>query len=108
MAGSSIFQLALACTALALSPAVAFASPCTDRVPPAQYVYEPVEPYTVERVSRTKLNALCAPWTPYFACADSVTNTIYIVYDVPADYWWCLMDHEKAHLNGWPGDHPPN
>lgn len=97
--------------ALFASPAFA-GSPCTDLVPPAKYRFEPTIAYSVKRIADVHMTKFCGPpqnafGRPVLACADRETNTIYVVRNLPEQEWLrCLLIHEKAHLNGWPGSHP--
>lgn len=98
---------------LAATVAPSFAgSPCTDRIPPTKYQFEPAAPYTVLFRSATVIKMMCGTKNafghPPIACADTETNTIYIVTGRSRQHMACLLVHEKAHLNGWPAHHPKN
>lgn len=100
-------RLAAALLFLAITTPVLAGTPCTDLVPPAQYRHEPRGAYTVERVSRERLNFLCAGSGARYACSFEGDQAIYIVKALPnTSYLACLLVHEKAHLNGWPASHP--
>lgn len=93
---------------------VALASPafagtvCTDLVPPARYQSMQVPAYELVVLSNIYvMHRQCGQETR-LGCADSRTMTIYVLADVTSDpvRFPCLMRHEIAHLNGWPGNHP--
>lgn len=98
---------------LLLLPGGAFAgTPCTDETPPARYRHEPAKPYTVSYLSASVMTRLCgyrANGEPeVYGCVDTDTRpaAIFIGKDLPKNWQVCLVTHEKAHLNGWPADHP--
>lgn len=97
--------------AVVAAPALA-GTPCTDLVPPEVYRYEPTVEYQVIRVEKHELPDVCGPLLPIYACAvqgGGMIPTIYLVEDnyfPHPSYEACLLTHEKAHINGWPGTHP--
>lgn len=103
--------LILALTTLT-APAFAQNEVC-GRLPPMRYIHEPTQPYTVLRADEELLREKCNPgiWalapTP-LACAVIETNEIVIRNYLHGGERMlrCILVHEKAHLNGWPGDHP--
>lgn len=81
------------------------------RMPPMRYIHEPTMPYVIHYVAPEDLHDLCNPgiWaaapTPQ-ACTFMDTRVVYIPTDVKGLELRCLIMHEKAHLNGWPANHP--
>jgi len=103
----------------ATTPALAD-GPCTDQVPPARYTQMAAPDYElVTFTSQAELVRSCGGdrWSRYLACALTDAPVIHMMSDnffaqIAGDphkgrRWKdCLIAHEVAHLNGWPGDHP--
>ena len=75
-------------------PVAAAALVC--RLPPAQYDHEPTTAYRVIEDPHLFGNAFTSP------------DRSVIVIPLYASPSWkaCYLRHEKAHVNGWPADHP--
>lgn len=99
---------------LAMTGAVAAQNEVCWRKPPSRYLHEPVRPYTVNRVDTEMLGVKCNGDTSAFAavpwaCANTETNEIWIRTELPhpeGQWLSCILQHEKAHLNGWSYFHP--
>lgn len=98
-------------------PATANDGPCSELVPPARYATMPTPDYElIVLTSHDDLRLACGG-NPYFACALTSEPVILMMSDnyiaeAAGDFYrgrrWkaCLLTHEIAHLNGWPGTHP--
>lgn len=112
------YVAALLC--LISSPALANDGPCTDKVPPARYAAMATPAYElITLTSQTELVRQCGGgrWDRFLACALNDSPVIYVmsdrfIADLAGDphkgrrWKGCLLKHEEAHLNGWPGTHP--
>lgn len=92
-----------------LTTAAYAGSPCTDPPLPEHYDTTAVHPIFIHH-RLADIPLYCGART--LACADPVLNLI-IIADTgdleafglsPRDIK-CLVEHEKKHLAGWPGDH---
>lgn len=101
--------LAVAAVLAMVGPSFA-GSPCTTHVPPVRYQFEPKIPYTVIYLAEAIMPKFCGI-TPngdpeIYGCADTDQRIVFIGRGLPKDWQVCLLTHEKAHLNGWPPNHP--
>ncbi len=107
------------CAVLVLTASPAFAgSPCTD--PPIPRLGELAAEPAIVRMTPRQIKLTCDAYNAFshiFACADEVTNTIYLTDETYLrNLGWsatdiaCLEKHERAHLwhvdgTRWPGNH---
>lgn len=98
---------ALAAFLLLSSPAFA-GSVCSDELPPLRYLSMPVPDYTLVALPNLYAVHRECPEESRLGCADPETGAIYYLVDLRDDpvRFDCFMEHEIAHLNGWPGTHP--
>lgn len=81
------------------------------RLPPSKYRHEPTQPYTIRYVKPEEIRRYChrglTAFAPTFAaCASQDTREIFIPDNLSGAFLRCTIQHEKAHLNGWPYNHP--
>ena len=92
-------------------PVFANDGPCSEQLPPSQYMNGNVEYQIVTVSSQSELSSLCG-YNRVLACAMRDQPLIYMISDnfiadLAGDYHkgrrWkqCLITHEVAHINGW-------
>lgn len=70
--------------------------------PPARFDFEPKH-YYVRSVSPTDFGLICS----HLGQGCTIGPTIYLRNDLSKEWRKCVLRHEKGHINGWPGHHPP-
>lgn len=91
-----------------------FALPPVVQTPPARFTIE-ARPAFVQLVPYRDLAAACGePWLNglLMACSKPSETPCRILIPSAQSWpgtpatWWQVYWHERAHCNGWPGDHP--
>ncbi len=76
----------------------------TFETPPAIYAHEPERDYRITTVSKRILAILCKPETGrvILGCTlETDPPVIFVIEGVSSDLRAALIEHEKAHINGW-------
>lgn len=106
---------------LALAALVSPAFGIEVEAPPAKYRHEPLAPYTVVRSTEHELRKLCkldylirvlmvrgaggdTTKITVAGCTQVVRRVIHIRDDLSPRDFQKVLEHEKAHLNGWRHD----
>ncbi len=82
--------------------------------PPAKWAFEPIGPVEVHYLPQPEVTEICTKGAGEFediGCAwpatpESDVCVIYIAKELHFGLKARVLEHEKAHCNGWPGDHP--
>ena len=72
--------------------------------PPIEFDYEPTVPYTVTVLNAAQMMGVCQMTPPQWAWGCTVhteTQHIFIDAALPPEAYYIILQHEKAHVNGW-------